>query len=128
MDILPGEWVSERLVVGVEYDADFSDYAGQGDEVQHRGNEGWVWDLPPKGREEEVWLAYGEDYGLTQKEKKESEKIKKHQKKDSDWEEGMRWSDGSMKTGEWRRRRWVRTVKRVSLSAAEKEGSVLANS
>lgn len=127
MDILPGEWVSERLVVGVEYDADFSDYAGQGDEAHHRGNEGWVWDLPPKGREEEVWLAYGEDYGLTQKEKKESEKIKKHQKRDSDWEEGMRWSDGSMKTGEWRRRRWVRTVKRVSLSASEKEGRVLAN-
>ena len=125
MDIVPGEWVSERLIVGVEYDADFSDYAGQGDEPQHRGNEGWVWDLPPKGREEEVWLAYGEDYGLTQKEKKESEKIKKHQKKLSDWEEGTRWSDGAMKTGEWRRRRWVRTVKRVSLSASEKEGNQL---
>lgn len=127
MDILPGEWVSERLVVGVEYDADFSDYAGNGEGSEHRGNEGWVWDLPPKGREEVVWLAYGEDYGLTQKEKKESEKIKKHQKKDSDWEEGTRWSEGSLKTGEWRRRRWVRTIKRVSLSSAEKQGTVMAN-
>jgi Integral peroxisomal membrane peroxin len=125
MDILPGEWVSERLVVGVEYDADFSDHAGSGEGSEHRGNEGWVWDLPPKGREEEVWLAYGEDYGLTQKEKKESEKTKKHQKKDSDWEEGARWSEGSLKTGEWRRRRWVRTVKRVSLSGAEKEDGVI---
>ena len=127
MDILPGEWVSERLVVGVEYDADFSDYAGQGEGSEHRGNEGWVWDLPPKGREEEVWLAYGEDYGLTRKERKDSEKAKKQQKKDSDWEEGTRWSEGSMKTGEWRRRRWIRTVKRVALSTAEKESRVLAS-
>ena len=87
-----------------------------------------MWDLPPKvgegGRDEEVWLAYG-DYDLSttdkeekrKKDKKELEKKKKEKKekrdgaRDKDWEEGVRYGSAG-RTGEWRRRRWVRVVRR----------------
>ena len=39
----------------------------------------------------------------------------KGKSKMSDWEEGT----GMEKTGEWRRRRWVRTVRRKAFAASE---------
>ena len=39
----------------------------------------------------------------------------KGKSKMSDWEEG----NGMEKTGEWRRRRWVRTVRRKAFAASE---------
>ena len=75
---------------------------------------GWVWDLPPLpgsgGRDEEVWLAYGEGgYDFPAKEKEKVKKMKAEKVKD--WEEATRYGN-SGRTGEWRRRRWVRVVRR----------------
>jgi len=129
--------VAERLVVGVEYDiyhADDADDAaetkkpeasaadGQASLAVRREGEfgGWVWDLPPEygkgGRDEEVWLAYG-DYSIPDLERKEQEKKekgKKQQQETKDWEETTQFGSRG-RTGEWRRRRWVRMVRRVSL-------------
>nr|KAK5444556.1 Peroxisome size and maintenance regulator [Exophiala xenobiotica] len=135
LDLEAGEWVNDRLVVGVEYD------------VLHHGDReaasivttdrresvnadfgGWVWDLPPApgsgvNREDDLWLAYGDyDVPLSKnKEEKEEQRKKKkplapatdrHKKAMSkDWEEGTVFN-GKGRTGEWRRRRWVRLVKR----------------
>lgn len=98
---------------------------------------GWVWDLPPApgsglNRDDDLWLAYG-DYEIPRlaaaeerekaaaaaAKKKEKERNKKqggHAAKGSlgsvgDWEEATRLENKG-RTGEWRRRRWVRLVKR----------------
>lgn len=74
-----------------------------------------MWDLPPPpgsgGREEEVWLAYG-DYDFGGPPSKSVKKVGKKEKgrREADWEEGVRY--GNLRTGEWRRRRWVRVVRR----------------
>ena len=79
-----------------------------------------MWDLPPKvgspGDGEEMWLAYGDaesvDGGREKEKKREKkERYKREALVGRDWEEG-RWKG---KTGEWRRRRWVRLVKRVAV-------------
>ena len=79
-----------------------------------------MWDLPPALRspgfeEEEMWLAYGEEYDVGKRRDKEAkERIKREAQVGRDWEEG-RWAG---RTGEWRRRRWVRVVRRVSIGSA----------
>ena len=131
LDLDAGEWVSERLVVGVEYDVVNVDEDREGEsseEALRRGSVngefgGWVWDLPPQPgqadlkREEEMWLAYG-DYDFPKPEKGEEKagKGKGHKKgvESRDWEEAVRYGSRG-KTGEWRRRRWVRVVKRTEL-------------
>ncbi|ETN43456.1 uncharacterized protein HMPREF1541_02615 [Cyphellophora europaea CBS 101466] len=117
LDLEAGEWVNERLVVGVEYgvvqppSAELED----GNRKDNASGEfgGWVWDLAPPpgsgGREEEVWLAYG-DYDFGSPGAKSSAKKSKKEKREKDWEEAVRY--GNLRTGEWRRRRWVRVVKR----------------
>ncbi|OCT48012.1 Integral peroxisomal membrane peroxin family protein [Cladophialophora carrionii] len=164
LDLEAGEWVNERLVVGVEYDVlnhDADDdeeeptsaqtVTGPPDDEEDREGTrlrristnrresinvdfgGWVWDLPPApgsgvNREDDLWLAYG-DYEVpkvgvrsTSKEeekarkKREKEKEKRGKKEktgvqDRDWEEAARMENRG-RTGEWRRRRWVRLVKR----------------
>jgi hypothetical protein len=136
LDLEAGEWVNERLVVGVEFGVSGSEEAvndlptgqsrdGAGDDdgigsLQRRSSEGayngWVWDLPPPpgqgGREEEVWLAYGE-YDVPKAEKEKLKKLKKQRSKD--WEEATHYGgigSSGLRTGEWRRRRWTRVVKR----------------
>ncbi|KAH0827659.1 hypothetical protein AYO21_07807 [Fonsecaea monophora] len=166
LDLEAGEWVNERLVVGVEYDVlnresqkidgPLSGQAasGPGDHDQD-GNRndsdtrlrristtrresinldfgGWVWDLPPMpgsgvNRDDDLWLAYG-DYDVPKvgvrhqskeeekaRKKREKEREKRDKKEKSgavrDWEEATR-VDSRGRTGEWRRRRWVRLVKR----------------
>ena len=135
LDLEPGEWVNERLIVGVGFeDPHFESRLAT--EIAMTSNVepdttvgGWVWDLPPireRTRDEEVWLAYG-DYDVPKSEReKEKEKQKKigHKKntssqpqlREKDWEEIVRYdSAGRERTGEWRRRRWIRVVQRVSL-------------
>jgi Integral peroxisomal membrane peroxin len=121
LDLEPREWVAERLITGVEFDvvtgtgeddADAFSLAGPQNEFG-----GWVWDLPPSLKspgieEKEMWQAYGEEYDVGRKRDKEAkERIRREAQVSRDWEEG-RWAG---RTGEWRRRRWVRIVKRVSV-------------
>ena len=91
---------------------------------------GWVWDLPPApgsgvNRDDDLWLAYGdydvpkvgviskskEEEKTRKKREKEREKREKGSEKERDWEEAARLENRG-RTGEWRRRRWVRLVKR----------------
>ncbi|KIX05517.1 uncharacterized protein Z518_06389 [Rhinocladiella mackenziei CBS 650.93] len=135
LDLEAGEWVNERLVVGVEYDVLHQDL----DDADERGNSsglrrtstsrlesvnvgfgGWVWDLPPApgsgaNRDDDLWLAYG-DYdvpgiGTRDDEKRKQKKEKDRSRKPKDWEETAKLEHRG-RTGEWRRRRWVRLVKR----------------
>lgn len=80
-------------------------------------------------RDEEVWLAYG-DYNfadLDSKRQQAKEDVKKTLKKvvgkkdgdggaQRDWEEQVKFG-GRGRTGEWRRRRWVRIVRRKQVLA-----------
>lgn len=149
LDLEAGEWVNERLVVGVEYDvlhhheeddveaeASKSKTSNDGAALErvtsHRRGSvnldfgGWVWDLPPPpgsgvNRDDDLWLAYG-DYDIppstAEKEKEQKKrKGKERRNKDAslgstrDWEEAT-VLENKGRTGEWRRRRWVRLVKR----------------
>lgn len=145
LDLEAGEWVNERLVVGVEYDVlqpthTSSPPSNNAAKIRRESNNnnnnnnddgdgaaefgGWVWDLAPPpgsgGRDEEVWLAYGDyDFGSSPPsaglkgvgaKKGGAKKDKDKEKRERDWEEAVHY--GNMRTGEWRRRRWVRVVKR----------------
>lgn len=165
LDLEAGEWVNERLVVGVEYGVlnraidDDKDPAAQPPSVaadpsnpdttnpEDDGGRlrristnrresinldfgGWVWDLPPApgsgvNRDDDLWLAYG-DYDVpkvgVKSVSKEEEKARKKREKEKDkrakkegvvrdWEEATRLEKRG-RTGEWRRRRWVRLIKR----------------
>jgi len=184
LDLEAGEWVNERLVVGVEYDVlhhvnedddlydneeaiDTKSTHGDPDpdttHPSHRKSSshhtqrrrasvnldfgGWVWDLPPVpgsglNRDDDLWLAYG-DYEIPrlasderEKErnknakKKEKELKKKHAAQHSlgsvrDWEEATRLENKG-RTGEWRRRRWVRLVKRTVLGGTGTSAGAVA--
>ena len=117
LDLEAREWVAERLVTGVEFaDVEGSSAAmdTDGGEIEQYG--GWVWDLPPKGgsggSNEEMWLAYGVTYDAGSKKTRKND-YKKEVQAGRDWEEGS-WAGD--KTGEWRRRRWVRLVKRIGVN------------
>ncbi|KAK6362442.1 Peroxisome size and maintenance regulator [Exophiala oligosperma] len=134
LDLEAGEWVNDRLVVGVEYDVLHHGADGASAAVSTARREsvnadfgGWVWDLPPvpgsgASREDDLWLAYGdynvpslnrEDEGNKRK-KQRSERDQKSKKLTKDWEEATVF-DNTGRTGEWRRRRWVRLVKRQTI-------------
>jgi hypothetical protein len=83
---------------------------------------GWVWDLPSQSAsrdENAVATALGyQDYGSTSKPASIQEKKTQKGKQKSvsrDWEE--QGHSGFNGMGEWRRRRWVRVVQRVSVSS-----------
>lgn len=106
LDLEAREWVSERLVTGVEFDLAME---GESGGVEFGG---WVWDLPaPKSpaEEEERWLAYDDD-GRASAKKDKNKQAKRGPEKD--WEESTTWAG---RTGEWRRRRWVRLVRRIGV-------------
>jgi hypothetical protein len=93
LDLLSREWVEERCVTGVEVEVE---------------GERWVTDL-----------MYDEDQptaGATSSSPKANKKDKNRSKKEAmrSWEEG----NGLGKKGEWRRRRWVRLVKRLPVDVA----------
>ncbi|RMZ92343.1 hypothetical protein DV736_g428, partial [Chaetothyriales sp. CBS 134916] len=128
LDMDAGEWVNERLVVGVEYDVlnkaeddeddDVNNDKAVGQSSGGRDFGGWVWDLPPApgqdSRDEEVWLPYG-DYGLLDHEQNQAGRKDKDGTSEKDWEESVRYGNNG-RTGEWRRRRWVRLVRRKWVS------------
>jgi Integral peroxisomal membrane peroxin len=108
LDLEAREWVSERLVTGVEFDVPL--------EGEAAGTEfgGWVWDLPGAKslvEEEEMWLAYDDGEAAKNQGKKDWTK-RTNNGPGKDWEESTAWGG---KTGEWRRRRWVRMVRRIGV-------------
>ena len=109
LDLEAREWVSERLVTGVEFDVGLD-----GEPV---GTEfgGWVWDLPAAKTPadvEEMWLAYDEERGYGKKNSKKDKLRQALQGPGKDWEESTTWAG---RTGEWRRRRWIRLVRRAGV-------------
>ena len=131
LDLEAREWVSERLITGVEFDVSASGIGGE-----EFG--GWVWDLPPLPKhdfnvDDDMWLAYGggsDDIngggGRTKeaqkkmgKKQKEKERKAREERRQKDWEEARFQG----RTGEWRRRRWVRLVKRIGVDSSERTGT-----
>lgn len=118
LDLDCREWVVERMITGVGFEIPGVTAEGNAiiDEIG-----GWVWDLPPspQPREDEEIPTLG--YGDLRPEPKPSPKGKggspSKEKGDGksaarDWEEA---ATASCEVGEWRRRRWVRVVQRMSL-------------
>jgi hypothetical protein len=112
LDLDCREWVVERMITSVGFEVPGVNAEGNAI-VGEVG--GWVWDLPQTRQEsdDDLTLAYG-DLPETQSPKKSKSKEKEKEKekaKSRDWEEG----NASYGVGEWRRRRWVRVVQRISL-------------
>lgn len=118
LDLDCREWVVERMVTGVEFEVHGVSGDGLGEQVG-----GWVWDLHPPstsqgstedGDHDGSVAPYGD---LWEPDGKRSRKGKEKEKDSKEvaraWEEG---TGGGHGTGEWRRRRWIRVVKRVSIS------------
>ncbi|KAJ5336380.1 hypothetical protein MYU51_012237 [Penicillium brevicompactum] len=115
LDLDCREWVVERMITSVGFEV--PGVTAEGNAIVGEVG-GWVWDLPPNGSQEsddEMSLAYGDlpPDTPTPKEKKGKAKVDDTPKL-RDWEEGT----ASHGVGEWRRRRWVRVVQRVSLPPA----------
>lgn len=119
LDLDCREWVVERMITGVGFEV-----SGSPSESGMTSGEigGWVWDLPPaSNRYEEAvsTLAYDVLESLNPSKGHDSKGRKKGKERISqDYEEKVH--TGSHVTGEWRRRRWIRIVHRVSLPAADK--------
>ncbi|KAI0853309.1 Pex24p-domain-containing protein [Daldinia vernicosa] len=90
LDLWSREWVEERIITGVEVETE---------------GERWVYDIYDEQAEEKVGVI---EQPTSVKGK---EKAKTPQK--PSWEEG---EDSDGRRGEWRRRRWVRLVKRKTLT------------
>lgn len=88
LDLWSREWVEERIITGVEVETE---------------GERWVYDMYEE-KEEQTGVI----------EVPETNKIKPMPQ--TSWEEGD--DDGSVRRGDWRRRRWVRLVKRKVTSVA----------
>ena len=89
LDMWSREWVEERIITGVE--------------IETQG-ERWVYDIKYEEVEKEVMH---DGKGRKEKGKEKMERAKQALK--PTWEEGL---EGQGKKGQWRRRRWVRMVKR----------------
>ncbi|KAI1912054.1 Peroxisome size and maintenance regulator [Ophidiomyces ophidiicola] len=112
LDLECREWVLERMVTGVEFEVPSSNGDGIGEEVG-----GWVWDLPfqsPDPLSDEADSTYDELSGLPPSQHLLSEGGSQNVNGSSkpEWEEAFKNAD---RTGEWRRRRWVRIVQRIKL-------------
>ncbi|KAG5998714.1 hypothetical protein E4U52_005675 [Claviceps spartinae] len=83
LDLWSREWVEERIITGVEVETE---------------GERWVYD---------IWSDKGERTGVI--DTPEPVGRKDMEQRLTSWEEG---EDGTGKRGDWRRRRWVRLVKR----------------
>lgn len=92
LDMWSREWVEERIITGVE--------------IETQG-ERWVYDI----KYEEYDQGGGTHGGMRDDKKSGKEKLKEKGKQvlKPTWEEGV---EGQGKKGQWRRRRWVRLVKR----------------
>lgn len=116
LDLDCREWVVERMITGVGFEVPGgpSESGAGTDEIG-----GWVWDLPSASlarADDDVVSALGyETYGQQVSGDKKKGKKKGKEKAHQDYEE--RGNPGPNVMGEWRRRRWVRIVHRVSMPA-----------
>ncbi|CAG8075242.1 unnamed protein product [Penicillium nalgiovense] len=113
LDLDCREWVVERMITSVGFEVPGVNAEGNAI-VGEVG--GWVWDLPQTRQEsdDDLTSAYGdlpETLSPKQSKSKDKEKKANANAKSRDWEEG----NASYGVGEWRRRRWVRVVQRISL-------------
>ncbi|KAL4884207.1 Peroxin/Dysferlin domain-containing protein [Aspergillus karnatakaensis] len=118
LDLDCREWVVERMITGVGFEVPglASEGGASSDEIG-----GWVWDLPSVAdsrSDEDVASALG--YGVFGQGSADKMKVRKKGKERAyqDYEE--KGTTGSNVMGEWRRRRWVRIVHRISMPV-EKE-------
>ena len=143
LDLHCHDWVVERMISGVGFE--LSDVMDEEGACSHAAG-GWVWDVPTESQESQApsrdnggdddddvvpTLAYGDlqdqKKGKSQPEGNGSRrnlwgKLKDKSKPKNtarDWEEKVIGPDGM---GEWRRRRWVRIVHRVSLQPSKEKG------
>jgi hypothetical protein len=127
LDLDCAEWVMERMVTGVEFEVPGGGAGGgavgggasSGAAADGIGEEvgGWVWDLPFRPPDVGLVDEAGDvplegllDGACNSKTKTEG--LAGSQSTNADWEEATRRTD---RVGEWRRRRWVRVVKRVRI-------------
>ncbi|KAI2469499.1 Pex24p-domain-containing protein [Annulohypoxylon bovei var. microspora] len=104
LDLWSREWVEERIITGVEVETE---------------GERWIYDIYDEqavnrvGVVEQPASTKGKDNGGNNSDNggKDGDKAKAPPPKPS-WEEG---EDGDGRRGEWRRRRWVRLVKRKNI-------------
>ena len=114
LDLRACEWVSERLVTGVEFEIE-AEGRTQGTELG-----GWVWDLPTKRTEQS--LAYEnqntrlEDQSQSNMKSQTGKARLSGEPQAKDWEERTAWRG---ETGTWRRRRWVRLVCRTNAQSTD---------
>ncbi|KAG8427799.1 Peroxisome size and maintenance regulator [Metarhizium acridum] len=83
LDLWSREWVEERIITGVEVETE---------------GERWVYD---------IWSEKGDRTGVI--DTPEPVQSKEMAMRQTSWEEG---EDATERRGDWRRRRWVRLVKR----------------
>jgi hypothetical protein len=122
LDLECREWVVERMITGVGFEIPSSSQMGNGALTEDQVG-GWVWDLPtvpsqtPMNDDEFSMMAYGDlNVSAPSAELKSKGKVKVKGGQGRDWEESMQ----SQKAGEWRRRRWVRVVHRISIPTTER--------
>lgn len=113
LDLDCREWVVERMITGVGFEIPGSEADGTGSSEVG----GWVWDLPMKTNRDGSSTYDHDPTPISNREKRKNPPHKRNGKKGPDWEEG---SVGSYGIGEWRRRRWVRIVHRVSVEDGKK--------
>lgn len=109
LDIECRAWVMERMITGVGFEVPgVSDISNDGPE-DHIG--GWVWDLPPDGDHSNTSDGPS-DMGSVKSFKSDKIRGKAKEFPVLDWEASSQFQGA----GEWRRRRWVRTVHRTSVT------------
>lgn len=130
LDLECREWVVERMITGVGFEVPGSS-TGISSTVSNDQVGGWVWDLPPSSwrapvdDDELSVMGYGDlddsrsAASTSKADLKEKVKGKAKSIQTRDWEE----SSQVQGTGEWRRRRWVRVVNRVSVPGSEKNSN-----
>lgn len=121
LDLDCREWVVDRMVTGVGFEVPGNSVEGS---VASEEVGGWVWDLPPDSQSQEEAEAVSSmaSSGLT-----ESRGLSKSDQRGKDKAAGRDWEEAAVSShgmGEWRRRRWVRIVQRVSVPTVENDKDV----
>lgn len=99
LDLWSREWVEDRIITGVEIETE---------------GERWVYDIYDENADR---VGVVEDpLGAARAKGKERRNGGKGYMPGPSWEEG---EDGDVKKGEWRRRRWVRLVRRKNITSDE---------
>ncbi|EFE35704.1 uncharacterized protein ARB_05748 [Trichophyton benhamiae CBS 112371] len=112
LDLECREWVMERMVTGVEFEIPDNNDGIISEEVG-----GWVWDLPfntPDDEHAVDILAYTDSWESPRRNAQMPAQTSKraNQKDKPEWEEATKQVD---RAGDWRRRRWVRVVRRMTI-------------